>query len=87
MWGERVFLVCWSWWVGDRCRTWDLGGVGVLAGYCCFCVVQCFLECCGELEFVVEFIDCDEGSESLACFFGIFGRWVLSFFEVKRLLM
>ena len=38
VWGERVFLVCWSWWVGDRCR-WDLGGMGVLAGYCCFCVV------------------------------------------------
>ena len=47
-----------------------VGGVGVLAGYCCFCVVKCFLEGRGELESVVEFVDGDEGSESLACFFG-----------------
>ena len=36
----------------------------------CFCVVKCFLEGRGELESVVEFVDGDEGSESLACFFG-----------------
>ena len=69
MWGgrERVFLV-WCWWMGDWYRG-VLGGVGVLAGYRCFCVVECFLEGCGEFESVVEFVDGNEGSETLACFF------------------
>jgi hypothetical protein len=62
------------------------GWVGVVEDYCCFLVVECFLEGRGEFESVgtyVEFVDGDEGSESFACFFG----GVLSFFEVKRLLM
>ena len=41
-----------------------------MEGYCCFVVVECFLESCGEFEFVVEFVDGDEGSETLASFFG-----------------
>ena len=49
-------LVCWG--MGAWCR-----GVGVVEGYCCFCVVECFLEGRGELEFAVEFVDGDEGSE------------------------
>ena len=32
-------------------------------------VVECFLEGRGEFEFVVEFVDGVEGSETLACFF------------------
>jgi hypothetical protein len=31
-------------------------------------VVERFLEGCGEFEFVVEFVDGDEGSEALASF-------------------
>ena len=54
-----------------------------MEGDCCFCVVERFLEGCCELEFVVEFVNGDECGESFACFFG----GVLSFFEVKRLLM
>ena len=46
------------------------GGVGVVEGYCCFVVVKCFLKSSGEFESVVEFVDGDEGSEALACFFG-----------------
>ena len=38
--------------------------------YCCFLIVECFLESCGEFESVVEFVDGDEGRESFACFFG-----------------
>ena len=38
--------------------------------YCCFLIVECFLESCGEFESVVEFVDGDEGSETLAGFFG-----------------
>ena len=45
------------------------GGVGVVEGCCCFCVVECFLEGRGEFESVVEFVDGDEGSETFACFF------------------
>ena len=52
--------------VGERL----VRGVGVVEGYCCFLVVECFLEGCGEFEFVVEFVDGYEGSETLACFFG-----------------
>jgi hypothetical protein len=44
--------------------------VSVVEGCCCFCVVECFLEGFGEFEFVVEFVDGDEGSESFASFFG-----------------
>ena len=44
--------------------------VGVVEGCCCFCVVECFLEGRGEFELVVEFVDGDEGGETLACFFG-----------------
>ena len=62
--GEGVFLL-WCWWLVYWYR-----GLGVLEGYCCFCVVECFLEGRGELEFVVEFVDGDEGSELFACFFG-----------------
>ena len=51
------------------------GRVGVVEGYCCFLFVERFLEGCGEFEFVVEFVDGDEGSETLACFFG----WSLEF--------
>ena len=46
------------------------GGVGVVKGYCCFLVVECFLEIRGEFEFVVEFVYGDEGSKALACFLG-----------------
>ena len=56
-------LVCWG--VVAWCR-W----VGVVEGYCCFVVVECFLEGCGQFEFVVEFVDGDECGESFACFFG-----------------
>ena len=62
---------CWSW-VG----VW-YGRVGVVEGYCCFVVVKCFLESCGELEFVVELVNGDEGSEAFASFFG----WGLEFFR------
>jgi hypothetical protein len=44
--------------------------VGVVEGCCCFCVVECFLEGRGEFELVVEFVDGDEGRETLASFFG-----------------
>jgi hypothetical protein len=60
--GGDAFLVCWG--VVDR-RGW----VGVVEGYCCFVVVECFLEGRGEFEFVVELVDGDEGRESFACFF------------------
>ena len=46
------------------------GWVGVVEVYCCFLIVECFLESCGEFESVVEFVDGDEGRESFACFFG-----------------
>ena len=36
------------------------GGVGVVEGNCCFCVVERFLEGCGEFEFVVKGVDGDE---------------------------
>ena len=79
-------LYCWGV-GGDDLVCWGgvawCGWVSVVEGCCCFCVVECFLEGFGEFEFVVEFVDGDEGSESLACFFG----GVLRFFEVKRLLM
>ena len=44
--------------------------MGVLEGCYCFCVVECFLEGRGEFEFVIELVDGDEGSETLASFFG-----------------
>ena len=53
------------------------GWVGVVEGYCCFVVVECFLEGRCELEFVVELVNGDEGSEALASFFG----WGLEFFR------
>ena len=56
-------LVCWG------VIAW-CGWVGVVEVYCCFLIVECFLESCGEFESVVEFVDGDEGSEALACFFG-----------------
>ena len=62
----------WYWGVG----VWygrvgaGYGGVGVVERYCCFVVVECFLEGCGQFEFVVEFVDGDECGESFACFFG-----------------
>ena len=63
-WGVGAdVLVCWG--MVAWCR-W----VGVVEGYCCFVVVECFLESCGEFESVVEFVDGDEGRESFACFFG-----------------
>ena len=61
---------------------WRGGRIGGLLLLLCRRVLS--LEGRGELESVVEFVDGrDEGSESLACFFG----GVLRFFEVKRLLM
>ncbi len=45
-------VLVWRWWVGD----W-FGGMGVLESCYCFCVVESFLECCSEFEFVVEFVD------------------------------
>ena len=42
------------------------GWVGVVEGDCCFLVIERFLEGRGELKFVVEFVDGDEGSEALA---------------------
>lgn len=57
-------VVVWCGRLGAGC-----GWVGVVEGYCCFCVVECFLlESCGEFEFVVEFVDNDQGSKTLACF-------------------
>ena len=41
--------MCWG--MGAWCR-----GVGVVEGYCCFCVVERFLEGRSEFEFVVEFV-------------------------------
>ena len=61
---EGVFLL-WCWWLVYWYR-----GLGVLEGYCCFCVVECFLEGRGDFEFVVELVDGDEGGETLASFFG-----------------
>ena len=49
-----VYLV-WCWRVSAWC-----GGVGVVEGYCCFVVVDRFLEGRGELELVVEGVDGDE---------------------------
>ena len=46
------------------------GWVGVVEGDCCFLVIKRFLEGRGEFEFVVEFVDGDEGGETLARFFG-----------------
>jgi len=34
--------------------------MGVVEGYCCFCVVERFLEGRGEFKFVVEGVDGDE---------------------------
>ena len=68
-WGSDV-LVCWG--VVAWC-----GWVGVVEGDRCFLVVECFLESYGELEFVVELVNGDEGSEALASFFG----WGLEFFR------
>ena len=69
-----VLMTALCWWGGDVLVCWGVvarrGWVGVVEGYCRFCVVERFLECCGELEFVVEFVDGDEGSESFASFFG-----------------
>ena len=69
---------CWCW-VGVWCGEVGAGcgGMGVVEGYCCVVVVKCFLESCGELEFVVELVNGDEGSEALASFFG----WGLEFFR------
>ena len=36
------------------------GWVGVVEVYCCFLIVECFLESCGEFESVVEFVDGDD---------------------------
>ena len=48
--GGDAFLVCWG---VVACCGW----VGVVEGYCCFVVVECFLEGRCELEFVVELVD------------------------------
>ncbi len=62
------------WWGGGVLVSWGVvawcGWVGVVEGDCYFLVVERFLESCGEFEFVVEFVDGDEGSESFASFFG-----------------
>ena len=46
--GDVVFCLVWCWRVSAWC--W---GMGVVEGYCCFCVVERFLEGRGEFEFVV----------------------------------
>ena len=52
------------------------GWVGVVECDRCFLVIERFLEGRGELEFVVEFVDGDEGSETLACFLGrLYTAW------------
>ena len=53
--GGVVFCLVWCWRVSAWC-----GGVGVVEGYCCFLVVERFLEGSGQLEFVVEGVDGDE---------------------------
>ncbi len=72
--GEVISVV-----LGGGCLVWEggrwvlqvgCGGVGVVKGYCCFLAVECFLKVRGEFEFVVEFVDRDEGSKALACFLG-----------------
>ena len=46
VWCYRVSAWCW--------------GVGIVECNCCFCVVERFLEGCGEFEFVVTGVDGDE---------------------------
>ena len=53
--------VCFSLVLGGGCLVREgrrrVRGVGVVEGYCCFVVVECFLEGCGQFEFVVELVD------------------------------
>ena len=63
-----ILLTSLYWWGSDVlvCRgvvAW-CGWVGVVECDCCFLVIERFLEGRGELEFVVEFVDGDEGSET-----------------------